>query len=136
MQQGVYEDSYWFPINGTGSEESEMYSSIHRLNETFDVINASRLSSFNTNTNSDSLIDPTVQSVGRTIQNELEIANLDGLMAFIGPNSVVEMTVTSMASNIIVAFGWIIIGKWLAGGGCLKKLAYVLLGIVSLPTNF
>ena len=38
-------------------------------------------------------------------------------MSFVSPNNVVEMTVTTMASNIIVALGWIILGKWLPGLG-------------------
>ena len=32
-------------------------------------------------------------------------------MEFVGPNSVVQMTVQTLASNIIMAIGWIILGK-------------------------
>ena len=54
-----------------------------------------------------------VQQIGsRTIGNQLEILNIDGLMSFVSPNNVVQMTITTLASNIIIAFGWIILGRW------------------------
>ena len=66
----------------------------------------------NTNmTNSDNTISQTDHFQSRTLGNELEILNLEGLMEFIGPNNVVQMTIQSMASNVIMSIGWIILGK-------------------------
>ena len=135
MHPLVYDNTDWLPINGTSVEEtSTMYNSRFSSNHTsYEMLNTAMSNSFYTNANSDNIIDPTDQLVSRTIENELEIVNLDALMAFVGPNSVVEMTITTMASNIIVALGWIILGKRFAG---LKKLAYVLMEIVLYSWSF
>lgn len=125
MHHPVYNDIDWIPINATSSKEMPGYYS--RLTDfnytTMDVSNYYPLSDpIYSNTYNDNLIGPSDDQLSsRTIENELEILNLDGLMAFVGPNNVVEMTVTSMASNIIVALGWIILGKWFL---VLEKLAY------------
>ena len=62
-------------------------------------------------TNSDNTISQTDHFQSRLLGNELEILNLEGLMEFVGPNNVVQMTIQSMASNFIMSIGWIILGK-------------------------
>ena len=116
--QQIYNDISWLPINITHVEE-ETLSYNPRLNfndTTMDMSNAMS-SSIYSNVYSDKLIATSDQLSSRTIENELKILNLDKLMSFVSPNNVVEMTVTTMASNIIVALGWIILGKWFPGLG-------------------
>ena len=114
----MYNDTAWLPINITHVEE-EMLSYNPRLNfnDTSMDMSTPMSGSIYSDIYSDRIIRPSDQLSSRTIENELKILNLDKLMSFVSPNNVVEMTVTTMASNIIVALGWIILGKWLPGLG-------------------
>ena len=62
-------------------------------------------------TSDDNAISHADQFQSRLLGNELEILNLEGLMEFVGPNNVVQMTIQAMASNVIMSIGWIILGK-------------------------
>ena len=111
MHPIVYNDIDWSPINITRTEK-EISNYHSRLNFSDTVKMSDPMSSLlYSNRYSDKIIDHSEQLSSRTIENELEILNLDQLMSFVSPGSVVEMTVTSMASNLIVALGWIILGK-------------------------
>ena len=112
----MYNDTAWLPINITHVEEEMlMYNPRLNFNDTTMDMSNPMSGSIYSNTYSVKIIAPSDQLSSRTIENELEILNLDKLMSFVSPNNVVEMTVTSMASNLIVALGWIILGKWLPG---------------------
>ena len=115
----MYNDITWLPINITQVEEEIMnYNSRLNFNDTTNVDMSNPMSgSIYSNMFSDKIIAPSDQLSSRTIENELKILNLDKLMSFVSPSNVVEMTVTTMASNIIVALGWIILGKWFPGLG-------------------
>ena len=111
MHPIVYNDIDWSPINITRNEE-EISNYHSRLNFSDTVNMSNPMSSLLYSSRySDKIIDHSEQLNSRTIENELEILNLDQLMSFVSPGNVVEMTVTSMASNLIVALGWIILGK-------------------------
>ena len=111
MHAIVYNDIDWTPINLTRPEkEVSNYSLRPNFSEILDMSNPmSNL--VPTNGYSDKIIDHSEQLNSRTIENELEVLHLDQLMSFVSPGNVVEMTVTSMASNLIIALGWIILGK-------------------------
>lgn len=114
----MYNDITWLPINITHEEEMLSYNSRLNFNDTTNVDMSNPMSgSIYSNMFSDKIIAPSDQLSSRTIENELKILNLDKLMSFVSPSNVVEMTVTTMASNIIVALGWIILGKWFPGLG-------------------
>ena len=118
-QQQMYNDITWLPINITHVEEEMLsYNSRLNFNDTTNVDMSNPMSgSIYSNMFSDKIIASSDQLSSRTIENELKILNLDKLMSFVSPSNVVEMTVTTMASNIIVALGWIILGKWFPGLG-------------------
>ena len=129
MHPIVYNDVDWSPINITRTEEEILnYNSTLSFSDTLEMSNPMS-SLMYSNRYSDKIIDRSEQLNSRTIENELEILNLDQLMSFVGPSNVVEMTVTSMASNLIVALGWVILGKiWQV----LRKLSYASIYIVLL----
>ena len=111
MHPIVYNDIDLSPINITRTEK-EISNYHSRVNFSDSVEMSNPMSSLlYSNRYSDKIIDHSEQLSSRTIENELEILNLDQLMSFVSPGNVVEMTVTSMASNLIVALGWIILGK-------------------------
>ena len=103
----------WRPIN-VSSRVQEFTADNSRLNFNQTIVEMSNSMPESSYGYSDKFAD---QLNSRTIENELEILNIDALMAFVGPNNVVEMTITTMASNIIVSLGWIILGKWSSGLG-------------------
>ena len=103
----------WRPIN-VSSRVQEISADNSRLNFNHTIVEMPNTMPESTYAYSDKFVD---QLNSRTIENELEILNIDALMAFVGPNNVVEMTITTMASNIIVSLGWIILGKWSSGLG-------------------
>ena len=112
MHAIVYNDIDWTPINLTRPEkEVSNYSLRPNFSEILEMSNPmSNL--IPSNGYSDKIIDQSEQLSSRTIENELEILRLDQLMSFVSPGNVVEMTVHSMASNLIVALGWIILGMF------------------------
>jgi hypothetical protein len=111
MHPIVYNDIDWSPINITRTdEEISNYHSRLIFSDTVKMSNPMSNLVYS-NSFSDKIIDHSEQLNSRTIENELEILNLDKLMSFVSPGNVVEMTVTSMASNLIVALGWVILGK-------------------------
>lgn len=101
----------WRPIN-VSSRVQEISTDNSRLNFNHTIAEMSNSMPESTYAYSDKFVD---QLNSRTIENELEILNIDALMAFVGPNNVVEMTITTMASNIIVSLGWIILGTFYLG---------------------
>lgn len=103
----------WRPIN-VSSRVQDISADNSRLNFNHTIVEMPNSLPESTYAYSDKFVD---QLNSRTIENELEILNIDALMAFVGPNNVVEMTITTMASNIIVSLGWIILGKWSSGLG-------------------
>lgn len=101
----------WRPIN-VSSRVQEISADNSRLNFNHTIVEMPNTMPESTYAYSDKFVD---QLNSRTIENELEILNIDALMAFVGPNNVVEMTITTMASNIIVSLGWIILGTLYLG---------------------